>query len=78
MSELYDIVVVGGGPAGLAAGIYGSRARLNTVTSRKVVLAAKRLPQKRWKTILVSLMAAQAQESPRKWLNMLNILALAL
>ena len=35
MSELYDIVVVGGGPAGLAAGIYGSRARLNTVILEK-------------------------------------------
>lgn len=35
MSEIYDIVVVGGGPAGLAAGIYGSRARLNTVIVEK-------------------------------------------
>ncbi|MDL2252670.1 thioredoxin-disulfide reductase [Ruminococcaceae bacterium OttesenSCG-928-I18] len=30
MSEVYDILVVGGGPGGLAAGIYGSRARLKT------------------------------------------------
>ena len=26
MSELYDIAIVGGGPAGLTAGIYGARA----------------------------------------------------
>lgn len=35
MSELYDILVVGGGPGGLAAGIYGSRARLKTAVIEK-------------------------------------------
>jgi thioredoxin reductase (NADPH) len=35
MSELYDIIIVGGGPAGLAAGIYGSRSRLKTVILSK-------------------------------------------
>lgn len=35
MSETYDIIVVGGGPAGLAAGIYGSRSRLKTVILQK-------------------------------------------
>ena len=35
MSEAYDIIVVGGGPAGLAAGIYGSRSRLKTVILQK-------------------------------------------
>ncbi len=31
MSEIYDLVIIGGGPAALAAGLYASRARLNTV-----------------------------------------------
>ncbi len=35
MSEIYDIIVVGGGPGGLAAGIYGSRSRLKTVIIEK-------------------------------------------
>ncbi|SMC33794.1 thioredoxin-disulfide reductase [Sporomusa malonica] len=30
MSNLYDILIVGGGPGGLAAAIYGSRSRLKT------------------------------------------------
>jgi thioredoxin reductase (NADPH) len=30
MSQIYDILVVGGGPGGLTAGIYGSRSRLKT------------------------------------------------
>ena len=35
MSQVYDILVVGGGPGGLAAGIYGSRARLKTAIVEK-------------------------------------------
>ncbi|MCL1796525.1 MAG: thioredoxin-disulfide reductase, partial [Clostridia bacterium] len=35
MSTIYDILIVGAGPGGLAAGIYGSRARLKTVVLDK-------------------------------------------
>ena len=35
MSEIYDILVVGGGPGGMAAGIYGSRSRLKTAILEK-------------------------------------------
>ncbi|MCL2857993.1 MAG: FAD-dependent oxidoreductase [Oscillospiraceae bacterium] len=35
MSEVYEILVVGGGPGGLTAGIYGSRARLKTAILEK-------------------------------------------
>ena len=35
MAEIYDIVIIGGGPAGLAAGIYGGRAKLKTVILEK-------------------------------------------
>lgn len=35
MPEIYDIIVVGGGPGGLAAGIYGSRSRLKTAILQK-------------------------------------------
>ena len=38
MSEIYDIIVVGAGPGGLAAGLYGARAKL------KVVVLEKELP----------------------------------
>lgn len=37
MSNTYDLIIVGGGPAGMSAAIYGSRSRLNTL-----VLEAKR------------------------------------
>lgn len=33
----YDIVIIGGGPAGLTAGLYAARARLNVVLFEKVV-----------------------------------------
>jgi len=35
MSQIYEILVVGGGPGGLTAGIYGSRARLSTAIIEK-------------------------------------------
>src|SRR6056297_3255476 len=37
MSNTYDLIIIGGGPAGMSAAIYGSRSRLNTL-----VLEAKR------------------------------------
>ena len=33
--ELYDLIIIGGGPAGLSAGIYGGRARLKTLILEK-------------------------------------------
>ena len=35
MSETYDVIIVGAGPAGLSAAIYTGRARLNTVVVEK-------------------------------------------
>ncbi len=37
MKEIYDLIIVGGGPAGLTAGIYASRARLKTLLLDKGV-----------------------------------------
>jgi len=37
MNKEYEIVIIGGGPAGLSAGIYTSRARLNSLLIEKVV-----------------------------------------
>lgn len=35
MSEMYDVIIIGGGPGGLTAGIYTSRERLNTLLLEK-------------------------------------------
>jgi thioredoxin reductase (NADPH) len=35
LSEVYDVIIVGGGPAGLSAGVYGSRSRLKTAILQK-------------------------------------------
>lgn len=35
MSKIYDLVIIGAGPAGLAAGLYGARARLSTLMIEK-------------------------------------------
>ncbi|MDQ7095173.1 thioredoxin-disulfide reductase [Desulfosporosinus sp. PR] len=37
----YDLVIVGGGPAGLTAGIYGSRAKLKTAIIEKAALGGQ-------------------------------------
>ncbi len=34
-NEMYDLIIVGGGPAGLSAGIYAMRAAMHTVLIEK-------------------------------------------
>lgn len=42
MSEtIYDVVIIGGGPAGQTAGLYCSRARLNTLLIEKMILGGQ-------------------------------------
>ena len=40
-TEHYDLIIVGGGPAGLSAGIYAKRAALNTVLIEKGVMGGQ-------------------------------------
>jgi thioredoxin reductase (NADPH) len=39
--SIYDIIIVGGGPAGLTAGLYASRARLKTLLIEKIALGGQ-------------------------------------
>jgi thioredoxin reductase (NADPH) len=39
--QAYDIVIIGGGPAGLAAGLYAARARRKTVLLEKGVIGGQ-------------------------------------
>lgn len=41
MSEIYDLVIIGGGPAGLAAGIYGGRAKMNVLVIEKSTVGGR-------------------------------------
>ena len=41
MDGMYDLIIIGGGPAGLAAGIYGGRARLNTLILEKSTVGGR-------------------------------------
>ncbi|MDQ7094580.1 thioredoxin-disulfide reductase [Desulfosporosinus sp. PR] len=38
MANMYDLIIIGGGPAGLSAGIYGGRAKLKTLIINKGTL----------------------------------------
>ena len=40
-SKEYDVIIIGGGPAGLTAGIYAARARLNTVMIEKMAVGGQ-------------------------------------
>ena len=35
MEHIYDVLILGGGPAGLSAGIYAGRSRLDTLIIEK-------------------------------------------
>ena len=35
MGKVYDVVIIGGGPAGLSAGLYASRARMSAMIVEK-------------------------------------------
>ena len=35
MEELYDVIILGGGPAGLSAGLYAGRSRMKTLLIEK-------------------------------------------
>jgi thioredoxin reductase (NADPH) len=37
----YDLVIIGGGPAGLTAGLYASRARLKVILVEKIVVGGQ-------------------------------------
>lgn len=37
MSDIYDVIIIGGGPAGLTAGIYCARARFKTLMLEKLI-----------------------------------------
>lgn len=36
MSKIYDVIIIGAGPAGLAAALYAGRARLSTLIIEKI------------------------------------------
>ncbi len=40
-NAIYDLIIIGGGPAGLSAGIYGARARLKTAVLEKAAVGGQ-------------------------------------
>ena len=39
MAQVYDLIIIGSGPAGLAASVYAQRARLNTLVIEKAMVS---------------------------------------
>lgn len=43
MEKMYDVIIIGAGPAGLSAAIYSARGKLNTLVIEKTVIGGKSL-----------------------------------
>lgn len=43
MDDVYDVIIIGGGPAGLTAGIYSARARMKTLLLEKMICGGQML-----------------------------------
>jgi thioredoxin reductase (NADPH) len=41
MDNRYEVIIIGGGPAGLTAGIYAARARLSTLLIEKMMVGGQ-------------------------------------
>ena len=39
MSHIYDLIIIGSGPAGLAAAVYAQRAKLDTLVVEKAMVS---------------------------------------
>ncbi len=39
--EIFDLVIIGGGPAGLTAGLYGTRSKLKTILLEKITIGGQ-------------------------------------
>ena len=48
LDKEYDVVIIGGGPAGLTAGIYTSRARLNSLLIERGIVGGQPAGNKIW------------------------------
>lgn len=51
MSKIYDVIILGAGPAGLTAGLYAGRSRLSTLIIEKGRMAARSPSPMKSKTI---------------------------
>ena len=46
MEKIYDVIIVGGGPAGLTAGLYTGRAKLSTLVIEKAGMGSLYIDRK--------------------------------
>ena len=59
-SNPYEVIIIGGGPAGLTAGLYASRARLSTLLIESGLFGGQMTLPRRLITILAFLKASPA------------------
>ena len=63
----YDVVIIGGGPAGLTAGLYTARARLKSLLIEKGLPGGLVTTTERVEIIPALKKALWALELPRRW-----------
>ena len=68
MSTIYDVIIIGAGPAGLTAGLYGSRARLKTLILEKETIGGELMNRELIENYPKSLALSQFLPAPSRLL----------
>ena len=75
MEKIYDVIIIGGGPAGYTSALYAARAGLDTLVIEKLS-AGGSLPPEEQKALLAAVAASLPKEEQKQLTQVMMMLGL--